>query len=138
MGALRNQWMRWDYGSSDGNCWKSGKFTLGAILLGMAWKLSQLMHLALVLSTGICRTPLLMNMDPGWTPLGACAPLLLAKCVLVIPASESDEICLKMTALVYWEMDQKGFLEFGLMLALEPQMCPPKVPHIQVWKMCRS
>jgi hypothetical protein len=36
MGALWNQWMRWDYGSSDGNCWKSGKFSLGAILLEMA------------------------------------------------------------------------------------------------------
>jgi hypothetical protein len=55
MGALRNQWMRWDYGSSDGNCWKSGKFALGDILLRMAWKLSQMMHPALVLSIGICR-----------------------------------------------------------------------------------
>jgi hypothetical protein len=135
MGALQNQWMRWDYGSSDGNCWKSGKFALGAILLRMAWKLSQMMHPALVLSTGICRTPLLMNLDPGWIPLGECAPLLLAKCVLVIPPLESDEICLKMTALVYWEMGWKGFPESGLMLALEPQMCPPKVSHIQVWKM---
>ena len=36
MGALRNQWMRWDYGSADSNCWKSRKFTLGAILLGIS------------------------------------------------------------------------------------------------------
>jgi hypothetical protein len=135
MGALWNQWMRWDYGSSDGNCWKSGKFTLGAILLGMAWKLSQMMRLALVVSTGICQTPLLMNSDPGWIPLGECAPLLLSKCVLVIPPLESDEICLKTTALVYWEMGRKGFPEFGLMLALEPQMCPPKASHVQFWKM---
>jgi hypothetical protein len=115
--------MRWDYDSSDGNCWKSGKFALGAILLGMAWKLSQMMHPALVLRIGIYRTPLLMNLDLGWIPMGECAPLLLEKCVLVIPPSESDEICLKMTALVYWEMGRKGFPEFGLMLALEPQMC---------------
>jgi hypothetical protein len=135
MGALRNQLMRWDYGNSDGNCWKSGKFALGAILLGMAWKLSPMMRPALVLSTGICRTPLLMNLDLGWIPLGECAPLLLAKCVLVIPPSKSDEICLKTTALVYWEMGRKGFPESGLMLALEPQMYPPKVPHVQVWKM---
>jgi hypothetical protein len=135
MGALQNQWMRWDYGSSDGNCWKSRKFALGAILLKMAWKLSQMMRPALVLSTGICRTHLLMSLDPGWIPLGECAPLLLAKCVLAIPPSESDEICLKTTTLVYWEMGRKGFPESGLMLALEPQMCLPKVSHVQVWKM---
>jgi hypothetical protein len=127
--------MCWDYGSSDGNCWKSGKFALGATLLGMAWKLFPMMCPALVLSTGICRTPLLINLDTGWIPLGECAPLLLAKCVLVIPSLESDEICLKTTVLVYWEMGRKGFPESGLMLALEPQMYPPKVPHIQVWKM---
>jgi hypothetical protein len=132
MGALRNQWMRWDYGNSDGNCWKSGKFDLGAILLGMAWKLSRMMRPALVLSNGICQTPPLMNLDPRWIPLRECTPLLLAKRVLVIPPSESDEICLKTTTLVYWEMGWKGFLEYGLMLALEPQMCPPKVLHVQV------
>jgi hypothetical protein len=93
--------MHWDYGISDGNCWKSGKFTLGDILLGMAWKLSQMMRPALVLSTGIYQTPMLMNLDPGWIPPGECAPLLLEKCVLVIPLSELDEICLKTTALVY-------------------------------------
>jgi hypothetical protein len=49
--------MRWDYGSSDGNCWKSGKFTLGAILLRMAWKLSQMMRPAIVHSTGILSDP---------------------------------------------------------------------------------
>jgi hypothetical protein len=61
---------------------------------------------------------------------GECAPLFLAKCVLVIPSSESDEIYLKTTALVYWEMGWKGFLESDLMLALEPQMCPLKAPHV--------
>ena len=110
--------MRWGYGSSDSNCWKSGKFSLGAILLRMAWKLSQNMHPSLVRSTGICRTPLLVSLDPGWIPLGEYAPLLLAKCILVIPPSKSDEICLKMTALVYWEMGRKGFPESGFMLAL--------------------
>jgi hypothetical protein len=95
-----------------------------------------MMHPSLVLSTGIFHTPLLMSLDPGWIPLGECAPLLLEKCVLVIPPSESDEICIKMTALVYWEMGRKGFPESSLMLALEPQMCLPKVSHVQVWKMC--
>jgi hypothetical protein len=89
----------------------------------------------LVLSTGNCRTLLLVSLDPRWIPLGECAPFSLAKCVLVIPSLESDEMCLKMTALVYWEMGRKGFLEYGLMLALEPQMYLPNVPHIQVWKM---
>jgi hypothetical protein len=135
MGALWNQWMRWDYGSSDNNCWKLGKFALGAILLGMACKLSQMICPTLVLSIGIYRTPLLMNLDLRWIPLGECTPLLLVKCILVIPPLELDEICLKMTALVYWEMGRKGFPESGLMLALEPQMCLPKVSHVQVWKM---
>jgi hypothetical protein len=112
--------MRWDYGISDSNCWKSGKFSLGAVLLGMAWKLSQMMRPTLVLSTDNCQTLLLVRLDPRWIPLGECAPLSLEKCVLVIPPSESDEMCLKMTALVYWEMGWKCFLEYGPMLALEP------------------
>ena len=74
----------------------------------------------------------------GWIPLRECTPLLLEKCVLVIPPSKLEEICLKMTALVYWEMGQKDFPESGLVLAPEPQMCLPKVSHIQVWKMCPS
>jgi hypothetical protein len=125
-------------GNSDGNYWKSGKFALVVILLRMAKKLSQMMRHALVLSTGICQTPLLMSLDLGWIPLGECALLLLEKCVLVIPPSESNEICLKTIALVYWEMRRKGFPESGLMLALEPQLYPQKVSHVQVWKMCPS
>jgi hypothetical protein len=132
MGALQNQRMHWDYGSSDSNYWKFGKFTLGDILLGMAWKLSPMMRPSLFLSTGIFRTPLLMNLDPVGIPLGECAPLLLAKFILVIPPLESNEKCLKMTTLVYWEMGRKGFLDSVLMLAPEPQMSPPKVSHIQV------
>jgi hypothetical protein len=120
MGVLRNQWMRWDYGNIDDNCWKSGTFALGAVLLGMAWKLSQMMHPTLVLGTGIYQTPLLMSLDPGWIPLGECAPLLMAKCILVIPPSELDKICLKTTGLVYQKMARKGFPESGLMLVVEP------------------
>ena len=135
MGALGNQWMRWGHDSSDGNCWKYRNFSLGVVLLGMAWKLSQMMRPTLVLSTGNCQTLLLVILDPGWIPLGECAPLSLEKCILVIPLSESYEICLKMTVLVYWEMGRKSFHEYSLMLALEPQMCPPKVSHVQVWKM---
>jgi hypothetical protein len=44
--------------------------------------------------------------------------------------SESDEICLKITALVYWEMGRKGFPESGLIIALELHLCPPKVSHV--------
>jgi hypothetical protein len=101
--------MHWDYDNSDGNCWKSGKFALGAILLGMAWKLSQMMHPTLVLRIGIYRTPLLMNLDLGWIPMGECAPLLLEKCVLVIPPSELDEICLKMICLGLLGNGSEGF-----------------------------
>jgi hypothetical protein len=32
----------------------------------------------------------------------------------------------------------EGFPESGLMLALEPRMCLPKVSHVQVWKMIPS
>jgi hypothetical protein len=84
--------MRWNYGNSYGNCWKSGKFALAAIPLRMAWKLSQMMRLALVLSPGNCRTPLLMGLDLGWIPLGECTPLSLAKCALVIPPLESADM----------------------------------------------
>jgi hypothetical protein len=70
-------------------------------------------------------------MDPPWE----CAPLSLEKCILVIPSSESDEMYLKMIALVYWEMGWKGFPESDMMLAREPQMCPPKVLHFQIWEM---
>jgi hypothetical protein len=73
-----------------------------------------------------------MSLDPGQIPLEECTPLLLEKCVLVIPLSELDEICLKMIALVYWEMGGKGFRESGLILSLEPKMCLPKVSHVQV------
>jgi hypothetical protein len=135
MGALQNQWMRWNYGNSDSDCWKSGKFALGVVLLRMALKWSQMMRPALVLGTGNCRTLLLVSLDPGWIPLVKCAPLSLEKCILGIPSSESNEMCLKMTALVYWEMGRKGFPEYGMMLILEPQMYPPKVSHVQVWKM---
>jgi len=86
----------------------------------MAWKLSQMMRASLVLSIGNYQTPLLVGLDPRWISLGECAPLSLAKCVLVIPLSKKDEMCLKMTTLVYWEMGQKGFPEYGLMLAREP------------------
>ena len=79
MGALQNQWMRWDYGISDGNCYKSGKFALGDILLGMAWKLSQMMCPALVLSNGNCRTLLLVILDPGWIPPGGMRPSFSGK-----------------------------------------------------------
>jgi hypothetical protein len=112
--------MRWNYGNSCSNCWKSGKFALGDIPLEMAWKLSQMMHPSLVFSTGNCRTPLLVVLDPKWISLGEFSPLSLEKCVLVIPLSESDEMCLKMTTLVYWKMGRKGFHEYGLMLTQEP------------------
>jgi hypothetical protein len=75
----------------------------------MAWKLSQIMHPALVLSPGNYLTPLLMGLDPGWIPLGECAPLSLEKCALVIPLSESIEMCLKMTDLGLLGNGLEGF-----------------------------
>jgi hypothetical protein len=52
-------------------------------------------------------------------PLGGMHPSL-AKCVLVIPPSESVEMYLKMIVLVYWEMGRKGFPESDPMVAREP------------------
>jgi hypothetical protein len=112
--------MRWNYGSSHGNCWKSKKFSLVAIPLGMAWKLSQMVHPTLALSPGDLVALLLVVMDLEWIPLGECTPLSLEKCSLVIPLSESIDMYLKMITLVYWEMGQKDFLESDLMLAREP------------------
>jgi hypothetical protein len=124
--------MYWNYGSLYGNCWKFGKFSLAAIALGMTWKLSQMMFPALVLSTGNFQTPLLVGLDLGWIPLGECTSLSQEKCSLVIRPLESAKMYLKMTALVYWEMGQKGFPESDLMLAREPRMYLLKVSHFQV------
>jgi hypothetical protein len=70
-------------------------------------------------------------LDPGWIPLGECTPLPLENCALVIPLSESDDMCLKMIALAYCEIGQKGFSVSDLMIAWEPRMCLPKVSHSQ-------
>jgi hypothetical protein len=119
----------------------------------MAGKLSQMMCPTLVLGIGNCRTPLLVGLDPEWIPLRECAPLSVEKCVLVIPPSESDEMCLKMTALLYWEMGRKGFPESDLMLlsgtpnvsakcfarpSLEnsPQLIPPSKSDAELGKRC--
>jgi hypothetical protein len=97
----------------------------------MAWKLSQMVCPALALSAGDRPAPLQVCLDPGWIPLGECAPLSLENCALVIPRSKSVEMCLKMIASAYCEMGQKGFPGSDLMIAREPRMCPPKVSHSQ-------
>jgi hypothetical protein len=40
-------------------------------------------------------------------------------------------MCLKMIALVYCEMGRQDFPGSELMIAGEPRMCPPQVPHSQ-------
>ena len=77
--ALRDQWMSWNYGSSNGNCWKSEKFALVAKPLGMAWKLSQMVRPALALSPGHWSAPLLVCLDPGWIPPRGMHPSLASK-----------------------------------------------------------
>ena len=79
-----------------------------------------MVFLPLALSSGDLSAPLLVCLDPGWIPLGECTPPPLENYALVIPPSESDKMCLKMTTLVYWEMGRKGFPEYGMMLSLEP------------------
>ena len=84
--------------------------------LRMAWKLSQMVR-PLYLSVLVANRPLCWCV---WIPLGECAPLPLENCALVIPPSESAEMCLKMIALVYCEMGQKGFPRSDLMITQEP------------------
>jgi hypothetical protein len=67
---------------------------------------------------------------PDGSPWGN-APLSLENCALVIPSSESAEMCLKMIASAYYEMGRKGFPGSDMMIALEPWMCPPKVSRSQ-------
>jgi hypothetical protein len=69
---------------------------------------------------------------PRMDPLGEMHPLCyLENCSLVIPLSESADMCLKLIALAYCEMGQKDFPGSDLMIAQEPQMCPPQVPQPQ-------
>jgi hypothetical protein len=119
------------YGNSHSNYCKYGKFSLMAISLGSSWKLSQIVHLVVLLYPGDGPAPLLLCMDPRWIPLGECTPLLLENCTLVIPPSESVEMCLKKISLSYCEMGRKGFPECDLMIAREPRMCRPQVSHSQ-------
>jgi hypothetical protein len=70
-------------------------------------------------------------LDLGWIPLGECTPLLLENCALVIPPSESTDMCLKLIALAYCEVGRKGFHGSDLMIAREPRMCPHQVLHSQ-------
>jgi hypothetical protein len=64
-------------------------------------------------------------------PLGECTPILLENYALVIPPLKSADVCLKLIAQVYCEMGQKDFPGSELMIAREPQMCPPQVSHSQ-------
>jgi hypothetical protein len=102
-----------------------------SIPLGNAWKLSQTMRPVLPHSPGDC-------LDLNWCiwsldgcPWGKCAPSSLENCALVIPPSESVDVCLKLISQVYWEMGRKDFLVSELIIAREPRMCPPQVPHSQ-------
>jgi len=58
-------------------------------------------------------------------------PLLLEKYTLVIPPLKSTAVYLKLIALAYCEMGRKDFPGSDLMIAREPQMCPPQVSHSQ-------
>jgi hypothetical protein len=75
--------------------------------------------------------PLLMCLDPGWIPLGKCAPTAAGNCALVIPPSESADKGLKLSALGSSEMGRKDFPGSDLMISRESQMCPPQLSHPQ-------
>jgi hypothetical protein len=119
------------YASSYDNCCKSGKFALVAIPLGNAWKLSQTMRPALPHSPGDCLDLNWCIWSPDGSPWGKCAPSALENCALVIPPSESADVCLKLIAQVYCEMGRKDFPGSELMITREPRMCPPQVSHSQ-------
>jgi hypothetical protein len=73
--------------------------------------------------------PLLICLDPGWIPLGKCAPTAAGNCALEIPPSESADKGLKLSALGSSEMGRKDFPGSDLMISREPQMCPPQLSH---------
>jgi hypothetical protein len=123
--------MIWSYGSSHGNCCKSKKFAEWLDLLNRhencTKQCSLLSLLVLVTDWPLCWCV----WTPDGSPLGECAPLLLENCALVIPPSESVEMCLKLIALVFCEMGRKGFPGSAPMIAREPRMFPPQVSHSQ-------
>jgi hypothetical protein len=74
------------------------------------------------LSVTVCLKidPLLICTNPGWDPLGGCAPPQLNCCALVIPPSESGCNCLNLSALASSELGRKGFPGSGPVISLEP------------------
>jgi hypothetical protein len=119
------------YASLYDNCCKSGKFTLVAIPLGNAWKLSQTMRPALPHSPGNCPNLNWCIWSLDGSSFGKCGLFALENCALVISPSESTDVCLKLIAQVYYEMGRKDLLGSELMIAWEPRMCPPQVSHSQ-------
>jgi hypothetical protein len=75
--------------------------------------------------------PMLMCLDPGWIPLGTCAPSAARNCTLVIPPSESTDKGLKLSTLCSYEMGRKDFHGSDLMITRESQMCHPQLSHPQ-------
>jgi hypothetical protein len=95
--------------------------------LKSAWKLSQTVRPAVSLSPSDCLVLCWYVWTLDGSPWGNAPPLLLENYALVIPPSESTDMCLKLIAPACCEMGRKDFLGSDLMIAREPQMCPPQV-----------
>ena len=117
------------YDISYDNCCKSRKFSLVAIPLENAWKLCQIMRPALPHSPSDFPDINWCIWSPDGSPWGKCTPSTLENYAIVIPPSESDDVCLKLIAQVYCEMGRNDFPRFELMITREPRMCPPQVSH---------
>jgi hypothetical protein len=114
------------YDNSYDKCCKTGKFSLVDKLLGSAWNLSQTMQPDLIHTLSVCMLeyrPLLICTDPGWIPLGECAPIAANNCALEIPLSEFGCDSLKLSALGSFVMGREGFPDLGLVNSLEPYEC---------------
>jgi hypothetical protein len=80
--------------------------------------MSALASRLLLVTVGLKIRPLKLRCHP----LGVCAPPRLCECALVIPPTESDDVCLEMIVLVSSVMGRKGFLGSDPEYPLEPQM----------------
>jgi hypothetical protein len=68
---------------------------------------------------------------PRWIPLGKCTPSATGKLCPSDSTIGIDDVCLKLISLAYCEMGRKDFPGSDLMIAREPQMCPPQVSQPQ-------
>jgi hypothetical protein len=100
-------------------------------LLGNCLKQCALTSCTLSVADQLKIDPLTIFTDPGWIPLGKCAPTAARNYALVILLSELADKGLKLSALGSSEMGWKDFPGYDLMISRESQMRPPQLLHPQ-------